>query len=88
MTVLSFDILTFHGTLKQSNIGNFPSPMENDGKSIATLDLHRSDQSVSDQKIPNMSLPENGIAILGLYNVIINILTLMTEHILYIFKNT
>jgi hypothetical protein len=46
---------------------------ENDGKSIAMLDLHRSDQSVSDQKIPNMSLPENGIAILGLYNVITHI---------------
>lgn len=37
------------------------------------LDLHRSDQSVSDQKIPNMSLPENGIAILGLYNVITHV---------------
>ena len=46
---------------------------ENDGTSIAMLDLHRSDQSVSDQKIPNMSLPENGIAILGLYNAITHI---------------
>ena len=59
MTVLSVDILTFHGTLKQSRIGDFASH----GKCIAMLDLHKSDQSVSDQMIPKMGLPEHGIVI-------------------------